>query len=441
MSVQEYLGESTANRCDRCSIGVDRRILVAYPGDVLSFNVRVESPRGCLIRVAVRGLPNSVASVSVGPDISRAPFTLTITIAVDEKAPPGSYPFNVEVYSVDEGALLGVKHLALIILDRRIPKAVAGRLDKLRELYRKYGAQVTVWYLLSQIFTEGATFGQLKSAYESIVGRKVSNGTMGNILERMLKKRIIAEKYPGVYVSNVKDIDTLFSRIDVSRVRPQAYSGRNAENSRRSPATNEGMDFAKLPKPVERTWLRAQEIAQKHGALTALYFLLRSFLGAEATGQLLYWSNTWFVVCRSKTGFCYHFYSPLLHEMLKSLGLVEGLQYNYFRVLEQAEAQRTAQKYIRMYYQSHPNARRLHYMLKEEGYIWYDDNVYTLKIYYYRDGSAGLEVYNDSGEKLIYRDSIKDEKPLQIATKTAFPFEHIDEENEETYFYRPAGLY
>jgi len=69
MSVQEYLGEATAHRCDRCGIGVDRHILVAYPGNVLSFNVRVESPRGCLIRVMVKGLPNSVASVSVGPDI------------------------------------------------------------------------------------------------------------------------------------------------------------------------------------------------------------------------------------------------------------------------------------------------------------------------------------------------------------------------------------
>jgi len=354
----------------------------------------------------------------------------------------GSCPFNVEVYSVDEGSLLGVKHLVLLILDRRIPQTVASRLDRLRELYRKYGAQVAVWYLLSHIFTEGAAFGQLKSAYELIVGRRVSNGTMGNIPERMLKKGIIAEKYPGIYVSNVKDLDTLFSRIDLSRVRSQAYAERrNAESSQRASATDEGTDFAELPKPVERAWLRAQEIAKQHGALTALYFLLHSFLGAEATGQLLHWSNTWFVVCRSKTGFCYHFYSPLLHEMLKSLGLEEGLQYNYFSVWEQAEAQRTAQRYIKMYYQSHPNARRLHYILKEEGYIWYDDNVYTLKIYYYRDGSAGLEVYNDSGEKLIQRDSTKNEKPLQIATKTAFPFEHIDEENEETYFYRPAGLY
>uniref|UniRef100_A0A7J3Z935 Uncharacterized protein n=1 Tax=Ignisphaera aggregans TaxID=334771 RepID=A0A7J3Z935_9CREN len=53
------------------------------------------------------------------------------------------------------------------------------------------------------------------------------------------------------------------------------------------------------------------------------------------------------------------------------------------------------QKYIRKYYSSHSVARRLHYHLKKEGYLWYDDEVYTLKIYRYAKGKIGLEIYNN----------------------------------------------
>jgi len=33
--------------------------------------------------------------------------------------------------------------------------------------------------------------------------------------------------------------------------------------------------------------------------------------------------------------------------------------------------------------------------LKKEGYLWYDDEVYTLKIYRYAKGKIGLEIYNN----------------------------------------------
>jgi len=130
-----------------------------------------------------------------------------------------------------------------------------------------------------------------------------------------------------------------------------------------------GFGLSRLPKPVENAWLRTREIAKEHNVLTVLYFLLPSLLGTEATESLLYWSDGWFVVCRSKTGFCYHLRLSLLHEMLKSLGLREGLLNSYFSVWEQMNAQEAAHEYNRRFYQSHPNARRLHYFLKEEQYI------------------------------------------------------------------------
>ena len=81
-------------------------------------------------------------------------------------------------------------------------------------------------------------------------------------------------------------------------------------------------------------------------------------------------------------------------------------------------------------------------MLKQLGYIEYDNDIYTLKIYHYRDGTLGLEIYDDKGQELLHSDSVKEsETPVKVEVKTAFPFEHVDEENEETYFSRPSGLY
>lgn len=55
------------------------------------------------------------------------------------------------------------------------------------------------------------------------------------------------------------------------------------------------------------------------------------------------------------------------------------------------------QEYIREYYDSHPVARRLHYYLKKEGYLQYDNEIYTLKIYHYANGEIGLETYDNRG--------------------------------------------
>ena len=448
MSVQEYLDEDTMYRSSRRGAStLSRRILVAYPSERIVFSIAVKEPVSHVVQVEAEGLPRHVASITINPNVSTAPFTSSIIVSVSRGAIPGNYPFNLEIYDATDNRPLGLEHMVLIVLDSRVPKVFAKHHSKLIELYRRYGAQATIWYLLSHVFTEDATFSQLKASYELVVQKRVSNGTIGSILERMKKKKIVIEKQPGLYVTNIKDFSILLSRIDLSRVRPQANMKKESlkkTSETTSEDANEDVKekITKLPKPIECAWEHTQEIANEHGALAALYFLLHSLLGAEATGYLLYWLNTWFIVCRSKTSFYYHFYSSLLHEMLRRLGLREGIQYNYFREWEHLNAQRIAQEYIREYYMSHPNARRLHYMLKERGYLWYDGDIYTLKIYHYDDGKIGLEIYDDRGEELLHSDSVREHlTPSKTEIKTAFPFEHIDEQNEDTYFTRPAGLY
>ena len=447
MGIEEVYEEARGKRGTTSSgrevIVLPSRVLAAYPGNYVRFGVKLTGPVGHRLRVYVEKLPAGVATVSLSPEESVAPFTLSIDIHVKPGAPPGTYTFELRAIDMATGILIGSRILTLIVLRRGIPKSLTKHYQRLRTLYLAYGAQALIWYILAQILRNGASFSQIKYIYEVTTNKRVSNGTIGNVLKRLLRKRIIAEKSPGIYVANVKDFNILLSRIDLSRVRVQTNTGR--KNTKRDVNTLGKINatgFTRLPKPIKRVWQRAKEIANKHGALTALYFLLHTLLGAEATGHLLYWLNNWFIVCRSKTGLCYHFYSELLHEMLRRLGLREGIQYNYFDKQMHREARKIAQQYIRKYYHSHPAARRLHYMLKKLGYIEYDNDVYTLKILYYPDNKIGLEIYDDRGEELLYSDSVrKDYRPKRVKVKSALPFEHVDEENEETYFSRPSGLY
>lgn len=108
--------------------------------------------------------------------------------------------------------------------------------------------------------------------------------------------------------------------------------------------------------------------------------------------------------------------------MLRKLGLREGAQYNYFRKQEYVEAQKSVQEFIKRHYVRHPSTRRLHYMLKELGYIEYDNEVCAIKMCRYKDCRIGLEIHDVSGEEPLYQDNIRvNTVPVGIEIRTAFP--------------------
>lgn len=62
-------------------------------------------------------------------------------------------------------------------------------INKLRELYKEKGVQYTIVQALSKI-NKGLRFSDIKLIYEAIKGRRISNGTVGDLLKRLLKKGI-----------------------------------------------------------------------------------------------------------------------------------------------------------------------------------------------------------------------------------------------------------
>jgi len=69
-----------------------------------------------------------------------------------------------------------------------------------------------------------------------------------------------------------------------------------------------------------------------------------------------------------------------------------------------------------------------------------ESEVYTVRIHHYPSGEVGVQVLDKTGKEEIYSENLR-EGPAQVETYTALPYRHINKRNEETYFYRPSGLY
>jgi predicted transcriptional regulator len=306
---------------------------------------------------------------------------------------------------------------------------------KLKKLHRKLGAQAVVWYLLASIFTDGARFSQLKEAYELIRGKQVRKATIAVILRRMAKKGLVRKASDGKYYPLVTREEVAFSRIDRKRVRIAQPVRILRKEEKREASTLEKLLHE--PYVAKLAFRRAQKIAWKHGKLAAGYFLVFSLVGARETGYLLLWLNAMFVYCEQKTGFCHYFYSQLLHHYFQLLGLKQGIMYKHSQ--EHLEAMKIANKCVRKHYGSHPSSRRLHYELN---YIEYDDNeIYTLEIIHYHDGDLGVRLWDNNTQETLHKENITSKPVSKREIKPAYPYEHVHEPNEQTYFHRPGRIY
>ena len=416
------------------------KIVALYPGSSRQLTLRVYGPRGRVVAIEEQGFPYDIANLEISPREAKAPYQAEITVTAQANATPGTYLWKLKLIDKVAEQTLGEEPITLVVLPRELPLETAKRVKVLRKVYSKYGIQATLWFALRKLYPEGTSFARIKALYELITGRTVSKGTVGNTLSRMLRKKVIEKLPGGLYKAVEMDFSTLLSRIDLKRVRypQQVLRPKQVEETRENIHEEQRFNLEELPKAIQRAYERARELAEQYDLLTSLYFLLYTLMGARMTGYLLLWYNAWFIIYEPKTGFCHHYYSWTIHYMLQSLGLKEGIYYSTSS--EHEKARRIAQEYIREYYGSHQNARRLHYLLREEGYIWSDDEVYTIRIHHYWDDSIGIEILDASGRELLYSEGLRDELS-RVEIRTALPYQHIDEENEETYFSRPAGLY
>ncbi len=427
---------------EKPTVRVDERLLVLYPGESTSTGLRVDGMSNRVVVIEDHGFPYNLAVLEISPRQACAPFNAVITVSASINAKPGVYVWELEVLDIAKGQSVGKEQLTLVILPNGVYKRSAKEIVKLKEIYDEHGIQVALWAALRTLYSEGAGFSRIRALYMLLTGRRVSKGTVGNTLKTMTEKGLL-EKNDRLYNALDLDVETVLSRVDSRRVRYpwQVLKTKPKEEQRVKENLSNKYQFRlyELPKPIRNTYQHARKIAEKHGTLASLYFLAYSLLGARQTGYLLLWINGWFIILEPKTGFAHHFYSWLLHWMLRKLGLQEGVYYKPNNQ-QHMEAQKTAQKYIRAIYRSHQTARRLHYMLWEQGYIWSDNEVYTLKIYNYSNGETGLQILDIKGNEVLYEGGVKTEEATK-ETYTALPSRHVDKRNEETYHHRPGNIF
>jgi len=446
---QEFVSRRDENREARgqadlriADAEASEQVIALYPGESREIIVRVFGPVGHVVAVEEEGFPHGVASLEVMPKQAKSPYQAMVIVTVGLDAVPGVYPWKLRVADATSARVLGEEPVTLVVLPKLLPKRVAKHATRFRKVYEKHGIQVALWVALKILYARGATFSEVKALYELLTGRRVSKGTAGNTLKAMISKGLI-ERENGTYKALDLEPRVVLSRVDVKRVRYpwQVLKPRPRWVHEREDNILERYRFslAELPVPVRRAYRHAQKIAENYGPLTGLYFLLYTLLGVRQTGHLLLWLNGWFIILEPKTGFAHHFYSWLLHWMLDGLGVREGVYY-LPDSKEHAEAQRRAQQYVRKIYGSHQNARRLHYMLWERGYIWSDTDVYTIKVYLYTSNGTGVQLMDKAGIEKLYEENLHD-KPAKIEVYTALPYRHVYTRNEDAYHYRPAGLF
>jgi len=401
----------------KSSVMVATRPVSVRPGGSAESIVYVH---GSEVRVVVSATPSDscIEVVNIEPVSGKAPLQVRITIAASLDAKPGIYGVDVAVLDARERRALASTRIPVIVSGSQTVEQVLKDVDRLRRIYREKGIQYAMAYALSRLNT-GISFSCIKALYILITGRRVSNGSVGDLLKRLLKKGIL-KRVDSLYYLNV-DLETAKTIMDVKR----AKNGLRGASEAFVKERHESDRKTDIPTHVKR----ALSIAKK--LLTEDYWMAVDFtahvlLGIRKTGTWLLWFNDYFVYRERKTGFLHYFRSPTLAKILRELGLRPGPMFEH--------ENHSSSEYILELYGSYANARRIHYMLKQLGWFSYGEPL-LLEL-----GEDYISIRELSSNSVLLRHGDTNHESRLIKA-VVYSGEHVDEENEDTYFYRPSNLY
>lgn len=197
--------ESTWERIGQYLVDVrpSRKVIIARPGSRTGITLHIETKHRLHVRLEVEGLEPSIASYHIIPQQAHTPFTSRLELYISPSA-VGVYPFKLVALDL-AGASYGATNLVLVILPYELPPKILSYLQVLLAYYKVYGIQYVIWYLLTRFYeNKGITFTGVKAFYEFLRRKKLSNGTVGDLLERMKRKGIVVMRH-GKYYAGVGD--------------------------------------------------------------------------------------------------------------------------------------------------------------------------------------------------------------------------------------------
>jgi len=404
---------------EKSGVTIVTRPVSIYPGGSAESIVYVH---GHGVRAIIVATPSDscIEVIRVEPIGGRAPLQVRITIAVRSNARPGIYGVDVSVLDARERRALASSRIPVIVLGSPIVENVLKDLDELRKVYKEKGIQYAIVCALCRL-KAGISFSDAKILYILITGRsKVSNGSVGDLLNRLLRKGVL-KREGGLYRLNV-DLETAETIMDVKRARNGL---RGAGASAKERHEDDRKVTTEIPVPVKKALSIVKEL------LTEDYWMAADFaahvlLGVRKTGAWLLWFDDYFVYREGKTGFFHYFRSSKLSEILQELGLKPGIMIEHVN--------HPSSRHILEIYGSYANARRIHYMLKQLGWFSYGEPL-LLEL-----SEDYISIRDLPSNNMLLRYGNAGRKGSLIKA-IVYSGEHVDEENEDTYFYRPSNIY
>ncbi len=304
-----------------------------------------------------------------------------------------------------------------------------------RRLYYEKGPSYTIWWFLKQVCAGRRRLVRFEDIYrfhQAIAGVKSKNATW-KILKRLELYGLI-EDVNGWYKPVIFDESIVKGSIDWRRVRTRDQV---IGSSTRKQSAKKVVE--KLPKPVQRVVAMARQLIEQGKKWQAVDLLAHTLVGVRETGVLVARKGDTFIYYEKKTSKMHMVKSSKLAEIFEQLGIHDEIL--------TCHKQHDAGNIIRRMYGSHDVARRIHYLLKEQG--WFE---YPRKHYYYRyfedpvSKTWCIIIYVRRGNTLeevwrIQQEQQQEGLMIQRKAGTIVTREHVKEDNEETYFNRSKGLF
>jgi len=402
-------------------VSVVARPVTVYPGGSAESVVYIDG-HGVRVFLSATSSDSCIQVLDVAPVTGVIPLQVKVVIAVSATAKPGVYSIDVTIIDTRQGKAIASVKIPVYVLSSQALTGIVSDIEKLRELYKEKGIQYAVIQALSRVST-GLRFSDIKFLYELIEERRVSNGSVGDLLKRLLKKGILKHVRGFYYL--VVDLRCARSVMDLKRARnglkgAHAYLNRNPGKVHYEQGTSR-----EVPQPIEKA-LKIVEKLVKEDYWVAVDFVAHVLVGIRKTGTWVLWFEDYFIYHENKTNFFHYIRSPKLSDILRELGLKPGVMMEH--------KNHSSEKYVIELYGSYANARRIHYLMKELGWFMYGEPLLLelSKDYFsLRELASGKVLLEHSGGG----------NHDNIFRVIVYPGEHIDEDNEETYFYRPSRLY
>jgi len=396
------------------------RPVTLYPGGSAESIVYVH---GYGVRVVVSATPSDsyIEVVEIEPASGKAPLRVKITIAASPNARPGVYWVDVAVLDAWEKRALASSRIPVTVSSSPVVEQVLKDVDRLRRIYSEMGIQYATVYALSRL-NAGISFSDIKALYILIANRRVGSGSVGDLLKRLLKKGIL-KRVDGLYYLNM-DPEVAKTIIDIKRARNGLRGASRMLQEREERSGNGKGAIVEIPAPVKRALSIVKKLLAEDYWM-AVDFAAHVLLGVRKTGAWLLWFNDYFVYRERKTGFLHYFRSSELSGILKKLELKPGLMAEH--------ENHPSTRYVIELYGSYANARRIHYMLKQLGWFSYGEPL-LLEL-----GEDYISVRGLSSNSTLL--SYGNTNQSRLIKAVVYSGEHVDEENEDTYFHRPSNLY